>query len=453
MRSLTPSSITKRRSAATLLAIASALAVTPTSASAGEGVPSTYSHGAYDQIHFSTKAACDVDRRNAIDYVNTFNVANVDTGACHIIDAGAGASRKVGYVYDLAYTAERALFAGDVRIGSYSTTQLTNAHSFKLPGRYPSQAQAQAALNVAITNLGAWGAKVTWNSGVVFNAVSNTYDFEVDYNSRKPMYWAHTEISQLPNVTSPSLGVISPIPTTPPVDTGTGGVITPPNTTTPESNALGLDLSSHTIVNDWAGWKNAGYKFVIAKSTEGTNYISPSNATQVSGAKANGMFYGTYHFARPSQATGADQADYFLAHSTNIDSKDPKFINRWLDIEDNPSKTDGLGMCYGMTQYQMNHFINDFVNEIKAKTGQTPGIYTRTGWWNTCVGVSTLNSNAPLWLASWGSTMGKLPTTWTAENKQHLIWQNSANDAKGYDTNVFNGGLSALTAYGASSKS
>ena len=58
----------------------------------------------------------------------------------------------------------------------------------------------------------------------------------------------------------------------------------------------------------------------------------------------------------------------------------------------------------------------------------------------------------PLWLARYSSSVGPLPTMWSSQNRKHAIWHNAALDAKGYDTNIFNGSLTQLRAYATTGK-
>jgi GH25 family lysozyme M1 (1,4-beta-N-acetylmuramidase) len=58
----------------------------------------------------------------------------------------------------------------------------------------------------------------------------------------------------------------------------------------------------------------------------------------------------------------------------------------------------------------MAAWIKDFSNTYHSKTGRFPVIYTTTDWWKTCTGnASGFQNDNPLWIASWGSTIGELP--------------------------------------------
>src|SRR5206468_3777627 len=83
---------------------------------------------------------------------------------------------------------------------------------------------------------------------------------------------------------------------------------------------LGTDVSAYQPANiDWVHCKTNGIAFAYVKATESTSFISSTMASQVAGAKAQGIPVGLYHFARPHthpNITGANSADteaqYFL---------------------------------------------------------------------------------------------------------------------------------------------
>src|ERR1041384_5544223 len=63
---------------------------------------------------------------------------------------------------------------------------------------------------------------------------------------------------------------------------------------------LGTDVSGYQPANiDWVTVKNAGVKFGWTKATEGTGYVNPNFVSQITGATAQGIYMGLYHYARP----------------------------------------------------------------------------------------------------------------------------------------------------------
>jgi hypothetical protein len=71
----------------------------------------------------------------------------------------------------------------------------------------------------------------------------------------------------------------------------------------------GIDVSSYQSTD----YGTSGLAFVLVKATEGTSYVNPRHAAQVSHGRSAHLVVGHYHFARPG-SVGA-QASYFLKHA------------------------------------------------------------------------------------------------------------------------------------------
>ena len=64
---------------------------------------------------------------------------------------------------------------------------------------------------------------------------------------------------------------------------------------------------------NWAAVRGAGASFAFVKASEGTGYTSPYYRSDTAGARAQGLYVGGYHFARPRLpiSTAATEAIYF----------------------------------------------------------------------------------------------------------------------------------------------
>ncbi|SFE06112.1 Lyzozyme M1 (1,4-beta-N-acetylmuramidase), GH25 family [Actinacidiphila alni] len=210
-------------------------------------------------------------------------------------------------------------------------------------------------------------------------------------------------------------------------------------TTAAVSGLPGLDVSGWQGTVDWASVRSAGATFAYVKATEGTTYTSSSFSGQYDGAYNAGLVRGAYHFAIPNNSTGAAQADYFVAHGGGW-SADGKTLPPALDIEYNPYGA----TCYGLSQSAMVAWIKSFSDEVHAKTGRYPAIYTTTDWWTTCTGnTSGFGATNPLWVARYASGVGTLPAGWSAQS----IWQYADSGTFPGDQNTFNGSAADLTAF------
>ncbi|WP_019545061.1 lysozyme [Streptomyces sulphureus] len=200
----------------------------------------------------------------------------------------------------------------------------------------------------------------------------------------------------------------------------------------------GVDVSSHQGNVNWSALSNSGVQWAYVKATESTNYKNPYFTQQYNGSYNTGMIRGAYHFAVPSNSSGAAQATYF-ANNGGGWSKDGKTLPGVLDIEYNPYGA----TCYGLSQSAMVNWIKDFSNTYKSKTGRDPVIYTTTDWWKQCTGNNGGFGNInPLWVARYASSPGALPNGWGF----HTFWQYTSSGPIVGDHNQFNGAYDRLKA-------
>jgi GH25 family lysozyme M1 (1,4-beta-N-acetylmuramidase) len=199
------------------------------------------------------------------------------------------------------------------------------------------------------------------------------------------------------------------------------------------ATVAGMDVAGYQGNVDWASWWNQGKRFVWTKATESTSYTNPYFAQQYNGSFNQGFIRGAYHFATPNTASGAAQANYFIAHGGGW-SKDGKTLPGALDMEYNPYGA----TCYGLSKAAMTAWILDFHDTYHAKTGRYPAIYTSTSWWNQCVSAD-FSSTAPLWVARYSSSVGTLPYNWGF----YTVWQYTSSPL---DQDTFNGAYDRLQA-------
>lgn len=98
--------------------------------------------------------------------------------------------------------------------------------------------------------------------------------------------------------------------------------------------------------------------FVIAKATEGTDYVNPECDNDYQEAKGAGKALGVYHFARPSRFAARDEAEFF-ARNTEGYQGEALFALDWED----PG-----------TQH-MTGWANEFMRHFHHLTGINPMIY------------------------------------------------------------------------------
>jgi GH25 family lysozyme M1 (1,4-beta-N-acetylmuramidase) len=203
------------------------------------------------------------------------------------------------------------------------------------------------------------------------------------------------------------------------------------------SGVLGIDVSGYQGDVDWSAAAVAGVQFAYVKATEGTYYFDSTYfPEQYDGSYDAGLVRGAYHFAIPSNSTGAAQADYFVAHGGGW-SADGHTLPGMLDLESNPYGA----MCYGLSRSQLVGWLASFDGEYQRLTGRMPVLYTNAYWWDTCVGASSVADQDPLAIANYGVSYPSLPSGgWPF----YTVWQYTDHNALGVDGDVFNGSRQQL---------
>lgn len=176
----------------------------------------------------------------------------------------------------------------------------------------------------------------------------------------------------------------------------------------------GVDISHYQAgALDLAAAKRAGVRWLFHKATEGTSYKDPGYGQRRAQAKAAGLPFGAYHFARPSggAADGIAEAKFFLSYAKPV----PGDMRPMLDLEVNG----GLG------QSALTAWVGAFVGEVHRVTGQAPFIYTHFNL--------DRHFDCPLWVARYSNANAApvVPKPWAS----WAVWQFS-NGVYGAPTSV-----------------
>ncbi|HEX4704843.1 MAG TPA: lysozyme [Pseudonocardiaceae bacterium] len=205
--------------------------------------------------------------------------------------------------------------------------------------------------------------------------------------------------------------------------------------TRPSTSPAGFDVSHHQGVVVWTAQAAAGATFTYVKATEGIDFTDPNFAANYNGAYQAGLLRGAYHFATPDTSDGATQANYFISHGGGW-SADGRTLPPAVDLEYNPYGD----TCYGMAPAALAGWVHAFVDQMRARTGRYPAIYTSTRWWAMCMGGDASFGADPLWIARYNTVVGNLPPGWTAQS----IWQFADAGPFPGDQDSFNGTAAQL---------
>jgi GH25 family lysozyme M1 (1,4-beta-N-acetylmuramidase) len=179
---------------------------------------------------------------------------------------------------------------------------------------------------------------------------------------------------------------------------------TPTPTPTPSPTPFlpvteGIDVSHWQNTIDWTQVAAAGKRFAFMKASEGTTLADETYATNRAQARANGLYVGAYHFARPDRTPGdpAAEADYFLAMS-QLEAGDLVPV---LDLED----------AGGLSPVELQEWVKGYLGRIYERTGAHGMIYASPTFWRNAMGDTdwfATNGYRMVWVAHW--TTGLAPT-------------------------------------------
>jgi GH25 family lysozyme M1 (1,4-beta-N-acetylmuramidase) len=154
----------------------------------------------------------------------------------------------------------------------------------------------------------------------------------------------------------------------------------------------GIDASHWQGTIDWGKVAGSGIRFSFLKASEGTSYVDPTYADNRAEANDEGITVGAYHFAQPDtdKNDAEDEADHFV-DVADVNTGD---IVPVLDLE----------ASNGLSVSDLQDWTFDWLEEVEAKTGVKPMIYTGPWFWETFMGDTTAFADAGyelLWIANW----------------------------------------------------
>lgn len=199
---------------------------------------------------------------------------------------------------------------------------------------------------------------------------------------------------------------------------------TPPPPTGPYMN--GIDISHWQGAVDFAKVKGAGYRFVIAKATEGIGYTDPNWTKYRDNARGQGLAVTGYHFARPdgNPTKPREEADWYVSQL----ALRPGMLIPALDLE----------RSGGMSRTALTAWVQAWLDEVYLKTGVRPMVYTSPSFWRTYLGDTQTFADqgyTVLWIAHWGvSKPTVIGNNWGGHG--WTFWQYGGGPVPGISGNV-----------------
>lgn len=150
----------------------------------------------------------------------------------------------------------------------------------------------------------------------------------------------------------------------------------------------GIDVSRVQTIADPEAVYAAGFRWALAKASEGVGYRDPAYQRHVDALSGAGLHVGAYGFARVSQGQPRAQARYLYETATD----DGRHVVRCvLDLESCPK---------GTPWQALRDFATEYLDELR-RTGALPVLYTMASWTGP-LGAYTLD--VPVWIAQYRST-------------------------------------------------
>jgi len=208
----------------------------------------------------------------------------------------------------------------------------------------------------------------------------------------------------------------------------------------------GIDVSSHNGTIDWKKVGKTDTKFAFIKLTEGRTHKNPNRVENWSGAKANGLVVGGYHFAKPTTDAGQSdaeaEAEEFVKELKNVGWARGVDFAPALDLEDGVATND---------QYNVDWCIK-FCEYVHNKLNVVPIVYTGKWFWDSYLAKADKASlekmcKYPVWWARYPSSISDGPNLagWSEWNIWQWTGSGTVDGINGHvDRNFLSGGKPGL---------
>ena len=155
----------------------------------------------------------------------------------------------------------------------------------------------------------------------------------------------------------------------------------------------GVDISNNNPSVDWHAVKDAGHTFAVHKTSEGLGTPDKLFPKRWKAMRDAGLVRGAYHFARPQKGRDPKaEAHEMLQRIKDAGGLEDGDLVPTLDIE-------AFGAAGRLTADQTVAWARGFVDEVEARIGRKPLIYTGA-FWRDEMGNPTDDLGCRLWLAA-----------------------------------------------------
>lgn len=162
---------------------------------------------------------------------------------------------------------------------------------------------------------------------------------------------------------------------------------------------LGIDVSEHNGVLNWAAIKRAGIKFAIIRDGYGVSHVDNQFHANMAGAIAQGLMIGVYHFSYALDSAGAKNEAAFCLKLLEP-YKDKIVLPVYFDFEyDTVDYAKKCGVTLGKSAF--NSHTVAFCEAVKS-AGYAPGVYYNKDYYNRMVDLNSVGGYSQ-WYAQYAS--------------------------------------------------
>lgn len=211
--------------------------------------------------------------------------------------------------------------------------------------------------------------------------------------------------------------------------------------TAPYRYACGADVSNLQGTINWSLFGRC-VEFVHVKRSEGTNFPDGFFDANWQGAQDHGLVRHAYHFGRPFNNTGADEARYCISLL-----KDKIGVDDGIDLDLENDGDDSNEQRHA----DLLAYVVNFKDTIRAEFGFVPMLYSRVEYMqrHNLVNHRAEIGDMGLWLAQYNTVATVVPDGWDFWAVRQYSSQGTVLGVNGLiDLDLFNGPVEQLRKYG-----
>lgn len=160
---------------------------------------------------------------------------------------------------------------------------------------------------------------------------------------------------------------------------------------------VGIDISNHQEVIDWALVAKSKEEFVYAKATEGRTYEDAYHQRNRIGAKSHGLKFGSYHYSLPQGSN-----DYWIRRDARLEAE--HFLEYAAPRKGELRPVLDLEETGGLDDEELITWVKQWLKVVKRDGGMRAMIYASPAFWRSYLSNTSWfaeNGYKNFWVAHW----------------------------------------------------